>query len=152
MSSIVSRNPPPSGSTSHANDFFWISIRLGTSIDLSRRANVRRVRGASTAAKMATPRGVRRATGEVRWTCQGHTGATSQDSTGGCGPPGEGRSTLTDPARPGSRMWREGHCGRLRLSVECPQFSVTVKGCVDSVLAPDSGYHLQGMVGARDAP
>src|SRR5215204_6472796 len=63
MASIVSRNPPPSGSTSQAKDFFWMSIRLGTSIDLSRRANVRRVRGASTAATTATPRGVRRARG-----------------------------------------------------------------------------------------
>src|SRR3954471_7343727 len=123
MSSIVSRNPPPSGFTNQANDFFWISIRLGTSTDLSRRANVRRVRGASTEAKTATPQGVRRATGEVRGSCQGHTGATSQDSTGGFGPPGEGRSALTDPARPGSRMWREGHCGRLRLSAEWPQDS-----------------------------
>ena len=67
--------------------------------------------------------GSSRATGEVRWTCRGHTGATSQDSTGGCGPPGEGRSALTDPARPGSRMWREGRCGRLRLSAEWPQDS-----------------------------
>src|SRR3954469_22545830 len=128
MSSIVSRNPPPSGSTSQANDFFWMSIRLGTSIDLSRRANVRRVRGASTEAKTATPRGGRVRAGEVRWTCQGHTGATSQDSTGVGGPPGEGRSALTDPARPGSRMWREGRCGRLRLSAEWPQDSGTVKG------------------------
>src|SRR3954451_5597497 len=129
MSSIVSRNPPPSGSTSQANDFFWMSIRLGTSIDLSRRANVRRVRGASTEAKTATPRGGRERAGEVRWTCQGHTGATSQDSTGVGGPPGEGRSALTDPARPGSRMWREGRCGRLRLSAEWPQDSVGVKNC-----------------------
>ncbi len=67
--------------------------------------------------------GSSRATGEVRRTCRGHTGATSQDSTGGCGPPGEGRSALTDPARPGSRMWREGHCGRLRLSAEWHQDS-----------------------------
>src|SRR3954451_12418435 len=129
MSSIVSRKPPPSGSTSQANDFFWMSIRLGTSIDLSRRANVRRVRGASTEAKTATPRGGRERAGEVRWTCQGHTGATSQDSTGVGGPPGEGRSALTDPARPGSRMWREGHCGRLRLSAEWPQDSERVKTC-----------------------
>src|SRR3954447_20809682 len=37
--------------------------------------------------------------------------------------PAEGRSTLTDPVRPGSRMWREGRGGRLRLSVEWPQDS-----------------------------
>src|SRR3954452_12062811 len=63
MSSIVSRNPPPSGSTSQAKDFFWMSIRFGTSTDLSRRANVRRVREPSTEAKTATPQevGVERA-------------------------------------------------------------------------------------------
>src|SRR5262245_33802128 len=59
MSSIVSRRPPPSGLTSQSNDFFWMSIRFGTSIDLSRRANVRREREASTEAKTATPQGDR---------------------------------------------------------------------------------------------
>src|SRR4051812_39778158 len=58
MSSIVSRSPPPSGLTNQAKDFFWMSIRFGTSIDLSRRANVRRVREASTEAKTATPPGL----------------------------------------------------------------------------------------------
>src|SRR6476620_960732 len=123
MSSIVSRKPPPSGFTSQSKDFFWMSIRFGTSIDLSRRAKVRRVREASTEAKTATPRGGRVKRAEGRGECRGHTGATSQDSTGVGEPPGEGRSTLTDPARPGSRMWREGRCGRLRLSVEWPQDS-----------------------------
>src|SRR3954466_10542133 len=56
MSSIVSRRPPVSVSTSQLNDFFWMSIRLGTSRTFSRRANERRVRGASTEAKTATPR------------------------------------------------------------------------------------------------
>src|SRR3954452_7329897 len=142
MSSMVSRKPPPSGSTSQANDFFWMSIRLGTSIDLSRRANVRRVRGASTEAKTATPRGGRRAAGEVRGTCRRHTGATSQDSTGECGPPGEGRSALTDPVRPDSRMWREGRCGRLRLSAEWPQDSVRVK----FPQRARGDYHVPGVV------
>src|SRR5215217_5183556 len=118
MSSIVSRNPPPSGFTSQAKDFFWMSIRFGTSIDLSRRAKVRRVREASTEAKTATPRGGRVKRAEVRGECRRHTGATSQDSTGEHEPPCEGRSTLTDPVRPGSRMWREGQGGRLRLSAE----------------------------------
>src|SRR4051794_21313094 len=111
MSSIVSRNPPPSGSTNHANDFFWISIKFGTSTDLSRRANVRRVRGASTEAKTATPRGVRRATGEVRWRCQGHTGATSQDSTGGGGPPGGGTQRSRTPPGPGPVCGGKGTVG-----------------------------------------
>src|SRR3954451_10838821 len=57
MSSIVSRSPPFSGSTSQSNDFFWMSIRLGTSRTLSRRAKLRRVRRASGEAKTATPRG-----------------------------------------------------------------------------------------------
>src|SRR3954451_2687317 len=69
MSSIVSRSPPPSGFTSQAKDRFWMSIRFGTSIDLSRRANVRRVREAATEAKTATPPGV------------GMERATRQDST-----------------------------------------------------------------------
>src|SRR4051812_21352095 len=56
MSSIVSRRPPVSVSTSQLNDFFWMSIRLGTSRTFSRRANERRVRGASTEAKTATPK------------------------------------------------------------------------------------------------
>ena len=161
MSSIVSRNPPPSGSTSQAKDFFWMSIRFGTSIDLSRRANVRRVREASTEAKTATPRGGRVERAEVRGECQRHTGATSQDSTGVGEPPGEGRSTLTDPARPGSRMWREGRCGRLRLSVELPQDSDSVKQCEAAgrespwtrpLIGPDSGYHFRGMVRRPGTP
>src|SRR3954452_23894871 len=60
MSSMVSRSPPPSGSTSQAKDFFWMSMRFGTSSPLVRRANVRRVRGASREAKTATPQGDRR--------------------------------------------------------------------------------------------
>src|ERR1700754_2833627 len=66
MSSIVSRNPPPSASTSQAKDFFWMSIRFGTSIDLSRRANVRRVREASAEAKTATRPGSRGGAGAAR--------------------------------------------------------------------------------------
>ena len=50
--------------------------------------------------------------------CRRHTGATSQDSTGGWRTPCQGLSALTDPARPAPRMWRGGRCGRLRLSAE----------------------------------
>ena len=69
--------------------------------------------------------------------------------------PGEGISTLTDPARPGSRMWREGRCGRLRLSVELPQDSDSVNRSEAVThenplrgrwIEPDSGYHFRGMV------
>src|SRR3954470_15594810 len=49
MSSIVSRRPPASGSVNHSNDLRWMSMRLGTSRVLSRRAKERRTRGASTA-------------------------------------------------------------------------------------------------------
>src|SRR4051795_9578054 len=98
MSSIVSRNPPPSASTNQANDFFWMSIRFGTSIDLSRRANVRRVRGASTEAKTATPPGDRRGAGEVREPCQGHTRGPGKIAQGK--PPWHGCSTLRTPSGP----------------------------------------------------
>src|SRR5215218_10283907 len=55
MSSIVSLRPPPSVSTSQEKLFFWMSIRFGTSSTFSRRAKLRRVRGASREAKTATP-------------------------------------------------------------------------------------------------
>src|SRR4051794_22845048 len=58
MSSIVTRRPPSLGSVSQAKDLRWISMRLGTSRTLSRRAKLRRVRGASTEATGATPRNV----------------------------------------------------------------------------------------------
>src|SRR3954451_9859162 len=87
MSSIVSRRPPFSVSTSQANDFFWMSIRFGTSSDLSSRANVRRMRGASIAAKAATPGELRASRAGVRSSLgAGEDGATHQDSTGRCEP------------------------------------------------------------------
>src|SRR2546422_7237515 len=51
MSSIVSRRPPLLGSVSQANDRRCMSMRLGTSTVLLRRAKLRRVRRASAAAK-----------------------------------------------------------------------------------------------------
>src|SRR3712207_606693 len=74
MSSIVSRRPPLSVSTSQENDFFWMSMRFGTSRTLSSRAKLRRVRGASTEAKTATPLGGRGGGGKVRGSCPGHGG------------------------------------------------------------------------------
>src|SRR4051794_21222372 len=56
MSSIVSRRPPAFGSVSQAKDLRWMSMRLGTSRTLSRRAKERRARDASTTATEATPR------------------------------------------------------------------------------------------------
>src|SRR3954451_16326210 len=104
MSSIVSRSPPPSGSTSQEKDFFWMSMRLGTSRTLSSRAKLRRVRGASTEAKTATPHGaerngqgaMRRPLDEPRGGRPATESATSQYNTG-VGGPLEGRSALTDP-------------------------------------------------------
>src|SRR4051794_22388205 len=58
MSSMVSRRPPVSGSTSQSKDLRWMSMRLGTSRTLFRRAKLRRVLRASTRGKTATPRGV----------------------------------------------------------------------------------------------
>src|SRR3954469_14847934 len=54
-SSIVSRRPPFSVSTSHSNERRWISMRFGSSSEVPRRAKLRRWRGASTGAKTAAP-------------------------------------------------------------------------------------------------
>src|SRR4051794_6916703 len=59
MSSIVSRRPPVSGSTSHSKERRWMSMRLGTSRTLDRRAKLRRVRSAARAGTTAAPREVR---------------------------------------------------------------------------------------------
>src|SRR5215217_2469860 len=127
MSSIVSRRPPFSVSTSQANDFFWMSIRLGTSRTLSSRANERRVRGASMEAKTATPLGLasgQRAVALDATAPRGRVGTEKARPTKiaqGEPDPCEGLSALTDPARPGLRMWRRRRCGRLRLSADSSQ-------------------------------
>src|SRR5215210_2741714 len=125
MSSIVSRSPPFSGSTSQLKDFFWMSMRLGTSSTFSRRAKLRRVRGASREAKTATPqvetcegRGSQTESRHRELSLRGTQARPAKIAQGGTHP-SEGHSALTDPVRPGSRMWREGRCGRLRLSAEC---------------------------------
>src|SRR3954468_8634668 len=123
MSSIVSRRPPFSVSTSQANDFFWMSIRLGTSRTLSSRANERRVRGASMEAKTATPLGLasgQRASALRANLPRGTEGAKVRPTriAQGGSYPCEGQSALTDPVRPGLRMWRRGRYGRLRLSAD----------------------------------
>src|SRR5918999_1014087 len=97
MSSIVSRSPPASGSTSQSNDRRWMSIRLGTSRDLFRRAKERRARGAATLGKTATPQGVEGGQQGGGGALHGES-ATVQDSTARCRPHG-GPSALTDPAR-----------------------------------------------------
>src|ERR687897_1281186 len=106
MSSIVSRSPPFSVSTSQENDFFWISIRLGTSRTFSSRANERRVRGASMEAKTATPLGLasgQRAVALGAKPAAGHgrlAKARPAKIAQGEADPCEGRSALTDPVRP----------------------------------------------------
>src|SRR5436190_5638381 len=113
MSSIVSRRPPVLGSVSQAKDFRWIAIRLGTSRTLSRRAKLRRVRGASTVAK-AAPRDER-----LQQEASGpRMNATSQDSTGDTSPCGQGdRRSRTPPLR-APYVAEPTPFGRLRLSVD----------------------------------
>src|SRR5690242_21641540 len=101
MSSIVSLRPPPSVSTSQAKLFFWMSIRFGTSSTLSRRAKLRRVRGASREAKTATPHrdGEREGRPErPRLESRGIQVRPAKIAQG-LAYPCSGRSALTDPAR-----------------------------------------------------
>src|SRR5918994_6010063 len=133
MSSIVSRRPPVSVSTSQSKDFFWMSIRLGTSSTLSRRAKLRRVRGVSREAKTATP-----LAGDLRGTCVAAAAASGELSLRGTQArpakiaqggayPSEGHSALTDPVRPGSRMWRGGRL-----------WTATTIGRVQGIVATES--------------
>src|SRR5436190_16850254 len=108
MSSIVSRRPPALGSVSQAKDLRWMSMRLGTSRTLSRRAKDRRARDASTAATEATPRE------DLNRAGQAQRSAACQDSTAGwC--PTHGRPALTDPAPAPSYVAKAPTAGRLRL-------------------------------------
>src|SRR5918998_3433726 len=126
MSSIVSRRPPFSVSTSQANDFFWMSIRLGTSRTLSSRANERRVRGASMEAKTATPLGLASGQRAVRLPAAlsdrvasgGAKSATVQDSTGASGPLGgavdaHGPRPALAPYVAERALWTAATIGRL---------------------------------------
>src|SRR3954466_2511704 len=115
MSSIVSRRPPFSVSTSQAKDFFWMSIRLGTSRTLSRRAKFRRVRGASTAAKGATPQGTRRTAERGARVLPGGIKARPSKIAQGQTDPCEGRSALTDPVLRDPYVADQRAGGRLRL-------------------------------------
>src|SRR5204863_5095202 len=93
-----------------------MSIRLGTSTVLLRRAKLRRVRRASTAAKK---RLLRRARDGQR---SAPKSATSKDSTDYRRP--EGQPTLTDPTLDDPRMWRGAMLsGWLRLLVSTGDFT-----------------------------
>src|SRR3954447_9239884 len=111
MSSIVSRGPPPSVPTSQSNDRRWISIRLGTSRGFCRRANERRTRVVSAAAKAATPQEVEN--GQIR-----RRGARSVQTEARLARIAQrsdaplGRSTLTDPARAPAYVARAPDGGR----------------------------------------
>src|SRR3954452_9557599 len=98
MSSIVSRSPPDSGSTSQSKDRRWMSIRLGTSRTLFRRAKERRARGATTLGKTATPQGVESWQHGGGALCEEER--PSKIAQGNAAPAG-GHSALTDPARGG---------------------------------------------------
>src|SRR4051812_8403823 len=117
MSSIVSRSPPLEGSTSQSKDRRWMSIRLGTSRGFCRRANERRTRVVSAAAKAATPQEVengqirRRAPEPVQVQARPARIARRSDAP-------LGRSTLTDPARAPAYVARAPFSGRLRLSAD----------------------------------
>src|ERR687893_19396 len=134
-SSIVSRRPPLSVSTSHSKERRWMSIRFGTSRAFSRRENERRVRAASTRDKAANSFGYR-----LRGEAGRAQSATHQNSRlnysplgGGCRPVVPGGAAITDPVprRPEyvpARLSRDG-CGyrpllrvaRLRARSRSPQ-------------------------------
>src|SRR5439155_19385013 len=115
MSSIVSRSPPAWGSVSHSKDLRWMSIRLGTSRLFSRRAKLRRVRGASTRGKAATPRGVVYGQDEARSAPRARPANLAQANTA----PREGAVNTHGPRPQLPRMWRgAGRGGRLRLLVD----------------------------------
>src|SRR4051794_24015429 len=94
-----------------------MSIRFGTSRVLSSRANVRRIRGASTAAKTATPGDRRRAEREAPLLDK-QKGATNEDSTGACGPLARGARRSGPPPAPRPVWGGRGDCGGRRLSAE----------------------------------
>ena len=95
---------PSRVSTSHSNERRWISMRLGTSTVLFRRAKVRRVREASTRGKTATPSGVEKRTIWARFAPE--KSANGQDSTAQRGPP-RGRVSAHGP-RPDPRVCGAG--------------------------------------------
>src|SRR5215203_3189523 len=114
MSSIVSRRPPVSGSVSHANERRWMSMRLGTSRGLSRRAKLRRVRGAATEAKAADSSGRTAGWGEIG--CTSELEARPAKIAQGIDTPVE--VTGAHGPRPGRAPYVAGSpaFGRLRLS------------------------------------
>src|SRR3954466_1597081 len=114
MSSIVSRSPPARGATSQSNDRRWMSIRLGTSRGLFRRAKERRARGAATLGKTATPQGVEKRTGQQGRGALRGKARPSKIARAKAAPAG-GHSALTDPARSGRVCGAAPVIGRLRL-------------------------------------
>src|SRR3954467_14787211 len=114
MSSIVSRRPPASGSTSHSNERRWMSMRFGTSSDLFKRAKERRDRGAATLGKTATPQGVERSGQQSGGALCERKARPSKIAQGNAAPAG-GHSALTDPARSVAYVARRRCSGRLRL-------------------------------------
>src|SRR5215210_3389547 len=151
MSSIVSLKPPFSVFAFQVNEQFLLSLRFGTARTLSRRANERRVRGASMEAKTATPLGLAASEGNggrhFGRSSAGNGGAQARPAkiAQGQAYPCEGRSALTDPALdrcPYVAGWPS--VGRLRLSAECWDCSGGVNqrsaGSLTQVSPADSGF------------
>src|SRR3954452_18518726 len=128
MSSMVSRRPPPSGSTSQSNDRRWMSMRLGTSRDVFRRAKERRARGAATLGKTATPQGVERSGQQGGGALRGKA-RPSKIAQGKAAPAG-GHSALTDPTRSG------GVCGAAPVSEWLRLLADPRKGSASGHFAP----------------
>src|SRR3954454_22417358 len=141
MSSMVSRRPPPSGSTSQSNDRRWMSIRLGTSRDLFRRAKERRSREAATLGKTATPQGVERSGQQGGGALRGKA-RLSKIARGKAAPAG-GHSALTDPARSGRVcgaapvIWAPTTIGRPRKGSASARFAPP-RRCAPPAPAPPS--------------
>src|SRR3954447_16195817 len=142
MSSVVSRRPPACAPTSQSNDRRWMSMRLGTSRDLFRRAKERRARGAATLGKTATPQGVERRTGQQGGGALRGKARLSKIARGKAAPAG-GHSALTDPARSGRVcgaapvIWAATTIGRPRKGSASARFAPP-RRCAPPAPAPPS--------------
>src|SRR3954447_8076531 len=142
MSSVVSRRPPACAPTSQSNDRRWMSMRLGTSRDLFRRAKERRARGAATLGKTATPQGVERRTGQQGGGALRGKARLSKIARGKAAPAG-GHSALTDPARSGRVcgaapvIWAATTIGRPRKGSASARFAPPLR-CAPPAPAPPS--------------
>ena len=126
MSSIVSRRPPVLGVDEPVERLLLDVDEVGDLEDVveprERAARTGSINGSQDGDSSWT--GERATGGALRATGRG--GRRAQKArpakiAQGEADPCEGRSALTDPVRPGLRMWRRGRCGRLRLSADWQQ-------------------------------